>query len=91
MIFLDLFYGKYFNIFSELTQIVSDVTRDPTLPKTHEHPCPKCQNEKAVFFQAQSRRAEVSFKNLFQKCLGRNAFVLRLYSMYASLDRLKTR
>lgn len=40
--------------------------RDPTLPKTHEHPCPKCKNENAVFFQAQSRRAEVNFKFLFK-------------------------
>jgi DNA-directed RNA polymerase subunit M/transcription elongation factor TFIIS len=46
-------------ICSELTHIVSDVISDPTLPRTEDHPCPKCQNKEAVFFQAQTRRAEV--------------------------------
>ena len=26
---------------SELTQIVTDVTADPTLPRTDQHECPK--------------------------------------------------
>ena len=28
-------------LFSELTQIVADVSQDPTLPRTKDHPCPK--------------------------------------------------
>jgi len=44
---------------SELTQIVADVVHDPTLPKTDDHPCPNCTHQEAVFFQAQSRMAEV--------------------------------
>ncbi|VDP04373.1 unnamed protein product [Soboliphyme baturini] len=42
----------------ELTQIVADVIHDPTLPKTEDHPCPKCSHREAVFFQTQSMRAE---------------------------------
>lgn len=53
----------FFSSFSELTQIVSDVVHDPTLPKTEDHPCPVCKGRFAVFFQAQSRRAEVCFIN----------------------------
>ncbi|KAI6218525.1 DNA-directed RNA polymerase subunit [Aphelenchoides fujianensis] len=51
----------------ELTQIVADVMQDPTLPKTDDHPCPKCKKPKAVFFQAQSRRAEEEMR-LYYVC-----------------------
>lgn len=34
--------------------IVPDVIVDPTLPLTYDHPCPKCGNAEAVFFQAQA-------------------------------------
>jgi hypothetical protein len=27
--------------YSELTQIIADVSQDPTLPRTEDHPCPK--------------------------------------------------
>lgn len=55
---------KYMNIiiiylFSELTQIIGDVIADPTLPRTEDHPCPKCHHKEAVFFQSHSTRAEV--------------------------------
>ena len=43
-----------------MTQIVAEVVDDPTLPRTEEHPCPKCKHREAVFFQSQSNRAEVS-------------------------------
>jgi DNA-directed RNA polymerase subunit M/transcription elongation factor TFIIS len=35
----------------ELTQIVPDVIGDPTLPRSEDHPCPKCKHREAVFFQ----------------------------------------
>ncbi len=35
----------------ELTQIVADVIGDPTLPRSEDHPCPKCKHREAVFFQ----------------------------------------
>ena len=50
---------------SELTQIVADVISDPTLPRTEDHACPACENREAVFFQAQSRRAEVGIWDIF--------------------------
>ena len=46
-------------IFSELTQIIGDVIADPTLPRTEDHPCPRCQHKEAVFFQSHSTKAEV--------------------------------
>lgn len=53
--------------FSELTHIVADVISDPTLPRTEEHPCPKCNHREAVFFQAQTRRAEEEMR-LYYVC-----------------------
>jgi len=49
-------------LFSALTQIIGDVIADPSLPRTEDHPCPKCGHREAVFFQSQSRRQEVSAK-----------------------------
>ena len=46
-------------LFSALTQIIGDVIADPSLPRTEDHPCPKCGHREAVFFQSQSRRQEV--------------------------------
>uniref|UniRef100_A0A0R3S130 TFIIS-type domain-containing protein n=1 Tax=Elaeophora elaphi TaxID=1147741 RepID=A0A0R3S130_9BILA len=53
-----IYVNKLMHEVDELTQIVADVVHDPTLPKTEDHPCPMCQGREAVFFQAQSRRAE---------------------------------
>ena len=44
-----------------MTQIIADVINDPTLPRTEDHPCPKCNHKDAVFFQSQSVRADVSY------------------------------
>ena len=49
-------------IYSELTQIIGDVIADPALPRTEDHPCPKCQNKESVFFQSHSNKAEVNIK-----------------------------
>ncbi|KAK2145438.1 hypothetical protein NP493_3946g00002 [Ridgeia piscesae] len=38
--------------------IIGDVIADPSLPRTEDHPCPKCGHREAVFFQSQSRRQE---------------------------------
>ncbi|KJH49975.1 RNA polymerase M/subunit [Dictyocaulus viviparus] len=54
-----IYVNKLVHEVDELTQICADVVHDPTLPKTEDHPCPRCGGTKAVFFQAQTRRAEV--------------------------------
>ena len=38
----------------ELTNIVADVIGDPTLPRSEDHPCPKCKHREAVFFQVRN-------------------------------------
>jgi len=40
---------------AEKTAVISDVTTDPTLPRTKDTECPKCGNNEAVFFQSTSR------------------------------------
>eukprot|EP00897_Mesotaenium_endlicherianum_P000700 jgi/Mesen1/10630/ME000894S10206 len=42
----------------ERTQVLQDVTADPTLPRTKAVRCAKCQHGEAVFFQATSRGEE---------------------------------
>ena len=53
-----IYINKITHEVDELTQIVSDVISDPTLPQTSEHPCPRCDHRKAVFFQAHSKQSE---------------------------------
>ncbi|CAJ0577106.1 unnamed protein product, partial [Mesorhabditis spiculigera] len=62
-----IYVNKLVHEIDELTQIVSDVSQDPTLPRTEDHPCPKCGHRDAVFFQAQSRRADEEMR-LYYVC-----------------------
>ncbi|VDO26128.1 unnamed protein product [Onchocerca flexuosa] len=64
-----IYVNKLMHEVDELTQIVADVVHDPTLPKTEDHPCPMCQGREAVFFQAQSRRAEIVMRNYYELML----------------------
>ncbi|XP_039313886.1 DNA-directed RNA polymerase II subunit RPB9 isoform X2 [Solenopsis invicta] len=62
-----IYVNKIMHEIDELTHIVADVISDPTLPRTEEHPCPKCNHREAVFFQAQTRRAEEEMR-LYYVC-----------------------
>ncbi|WAR20389.1 RPB9-like protein [Mya arenaria] len=53
--------------YSELTQIIGDVIADPTLPRTDDHPCPRCGHKESVFFQSHSTRAEEGMR-LYYVC-----------------------
>jgi len=55
-----IYVNKIQHDVDELTQIIGDVIADPTLPRTEDHPCKKCGHREAVFFQSQTRRAQVS-------------------------------
>ena len=46
-----IYVNKIMHEVDELTNIVADVITDPTLPRSEEHPCPKCKHKEAVFFQ----------------------------------------
>uniref|UniRef100_A0AAY5E8P9 DNA-directed RNA polymerase II subunit RPB9-like zinc ribbon domain-containing protein n=1 Tax=Electrophorus electricus TaxID=8005 RepID=A0AAY5E8P9_ELEEL len=54
-----IYVNKITHEVDELTQIIADVSQDPTLPRTEDHPCPKCGHKEAVFFQSHSMKAEV--------------------------------
>jgi DNA-directed RNA polymerase II subunit RPB9 len=47
----------------EQTVVLQDVTADPTLPRTQEVTCPKCQHNEAVFFSASSEQGMTLFFN----------------------------
>ncbi|GAU97412.1 hypothetical protein RvY_08717-2 [Ramazzottius varieornatus] len=66
-----VYVNKIIHKTNELTHLVADVVADPCLPRTTEHPCPKCGHRGAVFFQAQSRRGEEEMK-LYYVCAGPN-------------------
>jgi len=62
-----IYVNKIQHEVDELTQIIGDVIADPTLPRTEDHPCPKCGHKEAVFFQSQARRAEEGMR-LYYVC-----------------------
>ncbi|ESN97204.1 hypothetical protein HELRODRAFT_157577 [Helobdella robusta] len=62
-----IYVNKIQHEVDELTQIIGDVIADPTLPRTEDHPCQKCEHKEAVFFQSQTRRAEEGMR-LYYVC-----------------------
>mmetsp|Transcript_36208 Transcript_36208/g.31947 ORF Transcript_36208/g.31947 Transcript_36208/m.31947 type:complete len:119 (-) Transcript_36208:56-412(-) len=42
-----------------------DVIMDPTLPRTRDYQCPKCQCQEAVFFSAQSKNPDEAMSLVF--------------------------
>ena len=47
----------------ERTVILQDVRSDPTLPRTKDVECPKCQNNEAVYFSASTEEGMTLFFN----------------------------
>lgn len=62
-----IYVNKITHEVDELTQIIGDVIADPTLPRTEDHPCPRCKHKEAVFFQSHSTRAEEGMR-LYYVC-----------------------
>ncbi|XP_064437505.1 DNA-directed RNA polymerase II subunit RPB9 isoform X2 [Mirounga angustirostris] len=86
-----IYVNKITHEVDELTQIIADVSQDPTLPRTEDHPCQKCGHKEAVFFQSHSARAEVSDRRkAFCVSQGRHALVLRVHgpTLWPPLDRV---
>ena len=54
-----IYVNKIMHEVDELTNIVSDVIEDPGLPRSDDHPCPKCKHREAVFFQV--RRGNIAY------------------------------
>merc|ERR1711884_924944 len=40
---------------NEITNINTDVIQDPTMPRSEDHPCPRCRHREAVFFQSDTK------------------------------------
>ena len=62
----DYFANSPFKV-DEITNIVTDVTGDPTLPRSNERPCPECRHREAVFFQVTSLSSEMP--KVFLSCV----------------------
>ncbi|KAI3388497.1 hypothetical protein SNEBB_002835 [Seison nebaliae] len=41
-----------------ITQIVAEVTQDPTLPKSRDYTCPSCETNHCVYFQGHASKNE---------------------------------
>ena len=67
-----IYVNKIMHEVDEITNIVSDVIGDPTLPRSEDHPCPKCKHREAVFFQVSPQEV-----TNFLLVLGRYFFRLR--------------
>ncbi|XP_022097263.1 DNA-directed RNA polymerase II subunit RPB9-like [Acanthaster planci] len=66
-----VYVNKITHEVDELTQIVAEVVADPTLPRTQDHPCPRCKHKESVFFQSQTNRAEEGMR-LYYVCTSPN-------------------
>ena len=54
-----VYVNKIMHEVDEITNIVTDVTGDPTLPRSNERPCPECRHREAVFFQVTPEFVEI--------------------------------
>ena len=65
-----IYVNKIMHEVDEITNIVADVIGDPTLPRSEDHPCPKCKHRESVFFQ-------VGLSG--RRCLGRKGLGFRIH------------
>ncbi|KAJ2755416.1 DNA-directed RNA polymerase II subunit RPB9 [Coemansia nantahalensis] len=63
-----VFRHEVLHIPSERTMVVTDLGSDPTLPRTQDVPCPKCNRTKVVYFQSQSRHADTPMTLYYVCC-----------------------
>lgn len=49
-----VYRNEVYHAVGERTQILQDVANDPTLPRTKDARCVKCNHPEAVFFQVSS-------------------------------------
>ena len=62
-----IYVNKIVNEVNCLTGINTDVIGDPTMPRSNDHPCPRCHHREAVFFQSDSQKAGDEMK-LYYVC-----------------------
>ena len=56
---------------NEITNINTDVTQDPTMPRSEDHPCPRCRHRESVFFQSDTKKAAADMR-LYYVCTNTN-------------------
>ena len=66
-----IYVNKIMHEVDEITNIVTDVVGDPTLPRSEDHPCPKCRHREAVFFQSDTVKAAAEMR-LYYVCTNPN-------------------
>ena len=44
---------------------------DPTMPRSDDHPCPRCRHREAVFFQSDTKKAAADMR-LYYVCTNIN-------------------
>ena len=62
-----IYINKIVTNINEITYIYTDGIGDPTMPRFNDHPCPVCHHREAVFFQAETSKAENEMK-LYYVC-----------------------
>merc|ERR1719499_1384642 len=56
---------------NEMANICTDVIQDPTMPRSEDHPCPRCRHREAVFFQSDTKKAAADMR-LYYVCTSPN-------------------
>ena len=91
-----IYVNKIMHEVDELTNIVADVIGDPTLPRSEDHPCPKCKHREAVFFQVNQNfyfwylNINVWFKNLY-KVNNYNTMLLKVQGFNCMLNTMHSK
>ncbi|KAI3631183.1 hypothetical protein MIR68_010673 [Amoeboaphelidium protococcarum] len=52
----------------QMQQLISDVAKDPTLPRTRDVQCPRCEQKEVVYFQTRARRADATMTLYYVCC-----------------------
>lgn len=60
---------------SSLIEMISNfklmLPQDPTMPRSDDHPCPRCRHREAVFFQSDTKKAAADMR-LYYVCTNTN-------------------
>ena len=56
---------------NEMSNINTDVIQDPTMPRSEDHPCPRCRHRESVFFQSDTKKAAADMR-LYYVCTNTN-------------------
>merc|ERR1711874_892584 len=62
-----IYVNRIMHEVNEISNIIIDVVQDPTMPRSEDHPCPRCRHRESVFFQSDTKKAAAEMR-LYYVC-----------------------